>query len=160
MSFKQIQNKYTISRSHFLGFLQVRHFVKSYFTFPNNQPFLSPTENFLLNFNLTAFNDKKFSSLFYEKLISFNSANADRTRELWGKDLEVELIAEAWSDAFISAKKVFTCNRFRESQYRILHRLQRTPHFLHKINPQISPTSVESVRKKLEHTTTVSGSVH
>lgn len=66
MSFKQIQNKYKISRSHFFGFLQVRHFVKSYFTFPNNHPILSPTESFHLNFNLTAFNDKKCISLFYE----------------------------------------------------------------------------------------------
>lgn len=67
MSFEQTQNKYKLSRSHFFGFLQVGHFVKSYFTFPINQPILSSTERFLLHFNLTAFNGKKFISLFYEK---------------------------------------------------------------------------------------------
>ena len=39
----------------------------------------------------------------------------------------------------MSAKKIYTCNRLRESQYRILHRIQNTPQFLHKMYPEFSP---------------------
>lgn len=35
-------------------------------------------------------------------------------------DLEVKLDAKVWSDAFESAKKIFTYNRLRESQCIIL----------------------------------------
>ena len=67
MSFIQIQNKFQVSRNHFFGFLQVRHFVKSYLKLPNDKPMLSPIESFLLNLNFNAFNDKKCLSLFYGK---------------------------------------------------------------------------------------------
>ena len=70
MSFIQIQNKFQVSRNHFFGFLQVRHFVKSYLKLPNDKPMLSPIESFLLNLNVNAFNDKKCLSLFYGKLIT------------------------------------------------------------------------------------------
>lgn len=36
MSFPQLQAKYRIPHNHFFGFLQVRHFVKSNFTFPTD----------------------------------------------------------------------------------------------------------------------------
>ena len=108
MSFTQIQNRYKVSRNHFFGFLQVRHFVNSNLKLPNDQPMLSPIESFLLHFNLNTLNDKKFIYLFYEKFMPFNSANSDRARDLWEKDLEVELSTEAWSNAFMSAKKIYT----------------------------------------------------
>ena len=73
-------------------------------------------ESFLINLNLTTFNNKKIISLFYGKPYSVNHVKVNRTRELWDKDLEVELDAKLWSDAFESAKKIFPCNRLRESQ--------------------------------------------
>ena len=36
---------------------------------------------------------------------------------------------------FYMQKKIFTCNKLRENQYCIL----RTPYFLHKFSPQVSP---------------------
>ena len=36
---------------------------------------------------------------------AFNSANSDRARDLWEKELEVDLSTGAWSNAFMSAKK-------------------------------------------------------
>ncbi len=59
MSFKQIQNKYKILHNHFFDFLQVRHFVQSCLLLPSDPPILIPIESFLLNFNFTAFTDKK-----------------------------------------------------------------------------------------------------
>ena len=59
-----------------------------------------------------------------QKLYFVNPVIASRYMESRGRYLEVDLDANAWSDAFKSVKKMFTCNRLRESQYRILHRLQ------------------------------------
>uniref|UniRef100_A0A3Q3FRX3 Reverse transcriptase domain-containing protein n=1 Tax=Labrus bergylta TaxID=56723 RepID=A0A3Q3FRX3_9LABR len=143
MSFNQLKTKYRIPNSHFFGFLQVRHFVKSDLIFPTDQSLLSSIESFLLNFSLNALNDRKIISLFYDKLHPINCDRVERTRELWERDLEVELSAEAWSGTFVSARKIFTCNRLKESQYRILHRLQRTPQFLNKMSPQISALCVK-----------------
>lgn len=72
---------------------------------------------------------------------SFDSVNSDWTRELWGKDLEVKLISRFFyshGEMLSYLLSRYTCNRLQESKYRILHRLQHTPHFLHKMNPQIS----------------------
>ena len=40
-------------------------------------------------------------------------------------------------------KIIITCNRLRETQYKILHRLHITPVVLHKINPSISPLCIK-----------------
>lgn len=133
-------NEYRIPHNHFFfGFLQVRLYVRTNLRLQTDQPIDSPVDSFLLNFNLTPMDSRKLISLFYAKLYSLNPVTAGRYMEAWGRDLEDDLVANAWSDAFESVKKIFTCNRLRESQYRILHRLQRTPNLLNKINPQISP---------------------
>ena len=46
--------------------------------------------------------------LFFMKNECLIAANSDRARDLWEKDLEVELSTEAWSNAFMSAKKIYT----------------------------------------------------
>lgn len=90
MSFTQLQTKYHTAT--FFGFLQVRHLdVKSNLVPPTGQPIERPIDSFLLNFNLTASNNRTFISLFYEKLCSFNCAGVYRNRESWEKDLDVEL---------------------------------------------------------------------
>lgn len=81
MSFAQLQTKYRIPHNHFFGFLQVRHFVKSNLIFPMDQPIESPIDSYLLNFNLTAFNSRKFISLFYGKLYSVHCITANRSTE-------------------------------------------------------------------------------
>ena len=88
-------------------------------------------------------NSRTFISLFYAKLYYVNPVIAGRYMELLGRDLEFDLDANAWSVTFKSVKNIFMCNKLRESQYRILHILQCTPHFLNKINPQISPLCVK-----------------
>ena len=85
---------------------------------------ISQIESFPHNFNSAALNNKKIISFFNQKLFAANCVNANGNRELWEKDIGVEFDAEILSEAFESAKKLFTCNRLRESQYRILQRLQ------------------------------------
>uniref|UniRef100_A0A3P9KC19 Reverse transcriptase domain-containing protein n=1 Tax=Oryzias latipes TaxID=8090 RepID=A0A3P9KC19_ORYLA len=143
MSFRQIQSKYNIPQKHFFGFLQVRHFVKSSLTFPADQPILNSLENFLLKFNDDATTKRNFISLFHEQLMLLNPLSTGGTRILWSRDLGVELSSETWSKAFVAAKTVFTCNRLRENQYRILHRLQYTPQLLHRFNPQSPPLCIK-----------------
>lgn len=143
LSFEQIQNRFGIPQKDFFGFLQMRHYVRSSLSFPGDLPILNPIEIFLLKFNENTIPQKKFISLCYTTLMESNSQTAHSARSLWEADMGTELGDEIWSNAFVSAKKIFTCNRLRENQYRILHRLQRTPRFLHKISPQISPFCIK-----------------
>lgn len=89
---------------------------------------------------LTAFNEQKCVSLSDEKWMSFHSANSVNIGELWEKEVELPLTVEPYSHAFISANNRLTCNTLWESQSRIFHRLQRTPHCLHRIHTQLSPS--------------------
>lgn len=143
LSFKQLQNKFGIPQRDFFGFLQVRHYVQSSLSFPCDQPTLNPIEDFLLKFNENTSFQKKFISLCYTKLMEITHQLAHTARSCWEADMGTELGDEFWLNAFISAKKIFTCNKLRENQYRILHRLQRTPHFMHKISPQNSPFCIK-----------------
>ena len=63
----------------------------------------------------------------------------DRNKGVWERDLRTEFGQVTWSDAVQSIGEIILCNRLTESQYRILHALQRTPQSLNNFYPRISP---------------------
>ncbi len=89
----------------------------------------------LINLNIT----KKFISHIYQKLQSLDQFSIDKITSTWERDHEIQPCQEEWSKVFLLSNKIFTFNRFKESQYRILHRTQHTPQFLHKCSLNISP---------------------
>ena len=134
LSFEQIRAKFGVPSQHFYGYLQIRHFIHS-LGLTGAQPVTSPIDSFLLQCQ----HNKKIISYFYKKLQSLTSCNIDKIKGLWHRDLATEFGEEAWSEAIASIGKIFLCNRLTESQYRILHRLQRTPQSLNTFYPDISP---------------------
>ena len=52
-----------------------------------------------------------------------------------------EFIEDDWKEAIDVIRSASTCNRLRETQYKILYRLHITPVILHKIDCSISPLS-------------------
>uniref|UniRef100_A0A3B3HSL8 Reverse transcriptase domain-containing protein n=1 Tax=Oryzias latipes TaxID=8090 RepID=A0A3B3HSL8_ORYLA len=145
-SFSQIQIKYGIPRYQFFGFLQARHFAESLCSLPLNQPIKNPIESFLLDLTSSAIN-KKFISLFYRKVILCDNFEDSRSKGLWENDLGIDLDDGRWYKAFESVNKLSLCNRLRENQYRILHRLQCTPYLLHKINPQVPKICIKCKKR-------------
>lgn len=85
--------KTSAPHSDFVGYPEVRHTVKSDLEFPVLS-ILCSFEGFLLKLSLTAFKNRKLISYFYGPLYLINCVNVEKLRQLWGKDLEVNLDAK------------------------------------------------------------------
>ena len=135
MSFQQLQELFDIPKSHFFGYLQIRHFISSLANFSPTASHLDDPETFLLNRKSL----KHFISAFYSLLLSFDTYELPNTSRKWESDLGTEFIEDDWKEAIDVIRSASTCNRLRETQYKILHRLHITPVILHKIDRSISP---------------------
>lgn len=58
----------------------------------------------------------------------------DYLQQVWNNDLDFTMDETTWAELWQLAKEISICNRTRESQFRILHRLQITPRLRHKMN--------------------------
>ena len=134
MSFQQLQTQFNLPREHFFGFLQIRHFINSLQLPTPLRPLYSKTEKFLCNCSKVS----HFISSFYSLLYSLDSQELPSIRK-WERDCNNEYIEDDWQEAIDSIKKVYTCNRLRETQYKIFHRLHLTPVLLNKMDRSISP---------------------
>lgn len=143
MTFQQLQSKFSIPKEHHYGFLQVRHYVGSKTLPPLDPVMYSEAERFLIaRKGLT-----RFISSFYALLYSLNTGDIISIAQKWEKDLDTEYIEDDWQEAIKVFKSTFTCNRLRETQYKILHRLHLTPYILNKMNRQISPLCIKCHRE-------------
>lgn len=143
MTFQQLQSKFSIPKEHHYGFLQVRHYVGSKTLPPLDPVMYSEAERFLIaRKGLT-----RFISSFCALLYSLNTGDIISIAQKWEKDLDTEYIEDDWQEAIKVFKSTFTCNRLRETQYKILHRLHLTPYILNKMNRQISPLCIKCHRE-------------
>ena len=134
MSFQQLQTQFNLPREHFFAFLQIRHFINSLRLPTPLGSLYSKTEQFLHNRNKVS----HFISSFYSLLYSLDSQVIPSLRK-WERDLNNVFIEDDWQEAIDSIKKVYSCNRLRETQYKIFHRLHITPVLLNKMDRSISP---------------------
>ncbi|XDV28526.1 hypothetical protein PO909_031812 [Leuciscus waleckii] len=135
LSFKQLQETFNIPKHHFFGYLQIRHFVSSQSpSFLANISY-SEVESLLLKCK----NRKHLVAKFYSLLGSAVMYHLPDISHKWEKDLNNEYIEDDWLATIRLIRSTFTCNRLRETQYKILHRLHITPIILNKIDVSISP---------------------
>lgn len=135
MSFQELQEAFDIPRSSFFGYLQIRHFIFS-LSISSPPTSLSHTpETFLLNRKIL----KHFISGFYSIIFSCGTYELSNISRKWEGDLESEFIEDDWREAISVIRSASTCNRLRETQYKILHRLHITPIILNKMDRSISP---------------------
>ena len=118
------------------------HFINSDTEFPSDEPALGPLEKFIMYRTCK----KGMISYFYNLFLTYNKHNVDNVLEKWERDLKTEHEREIWDECIQSSHTIFLSNRFKEMQYRILHRQHRTPEFLNKIDPSIGPHYVSSVK--------------
>ncbi len=134
MTFQQLQSKFNISKEHFYGYLQVRHFISS-MDFPTSLPV---TYNAVEKFLLDRRSVSHFISAFYALLHSLNSDDVIHITQKWERDLATDYTKDDWLRAIKIISSTFTCNRLRETQYKIFHRLHLTPYVFNKMNQQTS----------------------
>ncbi|KAG5263125.1 hypothetical protein AALO_G00282850 [Alosa alosa] len=139
MSFQQIRELYDVPKTHFYGYLQIRHFIASLSNFSTAR--LPPTdpERFILERRSI----EHFGSAFYSAVNASGEYEMTNIALKWERDLGTEYIEDAWKVALELIRSVSTCNRFRETQYKLLHRLHITPVVLHKMDRSVSPLCIK-----------------
>uniref|UniRef100_A0A3P9KDT4 Reverse transcriptase domain-containing protein n=1 Tax=Oryzias latipes TaxID=8090 RepID=A0A3P9KDT4_ORYLA len=132
MSFQQLQTTFHVPQKHFFAYLQLRHFISPHVV---STSAVNDVEKFL--------GDRKdrrhLIGSFYSLLNSLGICLLPDISRKWEIDLDSQYIEDDWQTALRLIKSTFTCNRLRETQYRIIHRLHITPVILHKINRSLSP---------------------
>ena len=131
MSFEMIQDSFDVPRKDFFAYLQMRHFINTDVKLPGDKPLLGPLEASIVYH----VKEEGLISYFYNTFLDFSKLNIDMVLETWERDFQIEYDAECWNDCIQSSHTTFISNRFKEMQYRILHRQHRTPQFLNKIDP-------------------------
>ena len=137
MSFDQLRMKYNLPQTHFFRFLQVRSFVQNHagHTFSLE---MSPTENLLDKIRSNRFIVRRC----YEALYKSSRAK-DSALQVWAQDLGVEIDETTEISIWECASNISICNRAKELQFRVLHRLQISSQLLHKMDPRKSDMCVK-----------------
>lgn len=134
LSFQQLQETFNISKHLFFGYLQIRHFGSSQIaSVPTDAPY-SDVERFILERQ-----NRHFTASFYSLLCLSATYHLPNVSHRGERDLNNENIEDDWQATTRLIRPISTCNRLRETQYKILHRLHITPVSLNKINPSLSP---------------------
>ena len=143
MTFQHLQSQFSIPKEHFYGFLHIRHFVRSKNAPPPDPVMFNDVERFLI--------DRKglfhFISTFYALLYSLIPGDITSVAKKWERDLDTEYIEDDWQEAIRVFRSAFTCNRLRETQYKILHCLHITPSILNKMDCKVSPLCTKCQRE-------------
>ena len=117
----------------------MRHFVSSQITlYPAALP-CSDVERFILEHQ----NEKHYISAFYSTLSSGDRYELLNISCKWERDLSTEYIEDDWQMTISLIRTTFTCNRLRETQYKILHRPHITPVILYKMDRSLSPLCIK-----------------
>uniref|UniRef100_A0A3P9IJZ9 Reverse transcriptase domain-containing protein n=1 Tax=Oryzias latipes TaxID=8090 RepID=A0A3P9IJZ9_ORYLA len=132
MSFQQLQTTFQVPQKHFFAYLQLRHFISFHVICTSA---VNDVEKFLGDRK----DRKHLIGSFYSLLNSLGICLLPDISRKWEIDLDSQYIEDDWQTALRLIKSTFTCNRLRETQYRIIHRLHITPVILHKINRSQSP---------------------
>lgn len=143
LTFLQLQSKFSIPKEHHFGFLQIRYFAGSKTLSPPGLVMYNEVERFLISRKGVT----GFISCFYALLHSLNTGNITSVVRKWERDFDTEYIEDDWQEAVKVFKSTFTCNKLRETQYKILHRLHLTPYRLNKMDRQISPLCIKCLRE-------------
>uniref|UniRef100_A0AAY4BML7 Reverse transcriptase domain-containing protein n=3 Tax=Denticeps clupeoides TaxID=299321 RepID=A0AAY4BML7_9TELE len=139
MSFQQLQQKFDLPNQHHFGYLQIRHYgISKQKQVPDP---IAPSRLESLFLNTT--NAAHFISKFYSFLYANDSGLVSTVARKWEEDLGNVYIDDDWQEAMKSVRYTFVCNRLRETQYKILHRLHITPVLMNKIDSSVPALCVK-----------------
>lgn len=132
LSFTEIEKKYNLPPHNCFRFFQVRSFIQDQDSHVFDHQ-TSKIECLLLNGG-----KKSVLGRGYAVLNLASNINVDYLRHVWNNDLNLRMDETTWAEIWQRAKEISICNRTRETQFRILHRLQITPQLRHRMNPSLT----------------------
>ena len=124
-SFDQLSNEFTLPRTDFFRFLQLRHFLERH---ENWDKIRNPSilEVFLIDIQKGTLPGKIISSL-YQNLVTMATSDSLYIKAKWEVEIQQEISQEDWADACSEAHKVTNSNSWREYQWKIISRFFKTP---------------------------------
>ncbi len=82
----------------------------------------------------------------YAELNLASNISTDYLRQVWNNDLNLRMDETTWAEIWEFAKEISICNRTRETQFRILRRLQITPQLSHRSHHPFHPSKNKMLR--------------
>lgn len=132
LPFTEIEKRYNLPPHNCFKFFQVRSFIQDQSNH-NFEPQTSKIEHLLINRG-----KKSILGRGYTELNHASNVDTDYLRQVWNRDFNLGIDEATWAKTWELAKEISICNRTRETQFRILHRLQITPQLRHRMNPNLT----------------------
>lgn len=134
-SFDQLQRKYTLPKSHFFRFLQLRNYIRQ------NLPLFDslPEDNSLFKILLGPPEMKGLISSLVKFFLRKIAQPAMTIKAMWEEDLNIKITDEVWKNALNNLHHCSINARLQLIQFKVLHRLHYSKVKLHKMFPQTSP---------------------
>ena len=136
LSFAQFKEKYNLPRYDFFKYMQIRDFINRGTTL-NIDATTSAVEQLLLLGPA-----KKSITRFYNVLSRTDGINVRDVMQTWQGELGMDIDEDKWTKIWAQTKKISVCNRAR-LQFEIVQHLQISPNKRHKMNSQLSLTSLK-----------------
>lgn len=136
MSFEQMKQEYDLSNKDFLGYLQLRDFIRTNSKYKWNLPTMTPMERF---FHSDQPLQKIISNMYTALRANQSVSELDKSKIKWEQELGLTIDASLWTDLCKDSVTSTLNSRYRLIQYNFLHQLYITPSKLHRFNPKISP---------------------
>lgn len=134
-SFDQLQKKYTLPKTHFFRFLQLRNYMRQ--NLPSYDSL--PEDNSLFKILLGPPDTKGLISSLVEFFLIKIAQPAMKIKQIWEEDLNVTIADDVWKTALSSLHHCSINARLQLIQFKVLHRLHYSKVKLHKFFPQTSP---------------------
>uniref|UniRef100_A0AAR2IMM0 Reverse transcriptase domain-containing protein n=1 Tax=Pygocentrus nattereri TaxID=42514 RepID=A0AAR2IMM0_PYGNA len=136
ISFEQLKSDFDIPQSNFFRYLQVRSFVKKYFS-----PSLTTLERNWIDDRLSINPlDRGVVSILYENIQRVTSPTLNHIKAQWEEELGEEISEEAWQRAVQWVPSSSVCVKHGLLQFKVLHRLHFSRSKLAKLYPNTDPT--------------------
>lgn len=130
-SFDQLISKFSIPRSHFFKYLQIRNFIStSISSFPSKPP--SSLLDSILKINPSS---KGSIGLVYSLINTYDLKPLTRLKKCWEEELGIMLSEEIWDEALEKIHSSSICLRHAVVQLKVLHRLHWSKVKLYKVFP-------------------------
>ncbi len=134
-SFEQLQSKFSLPKSHFFRYLQLRHYVQQ----ATKSYELPPENNALFKSLLGPPKAKHPISVLVGYFSSILDWSTIRIKQAWEGELGIEIEDKSWDEVLTNIKSCSINARLQLIQYKIVHRLHYSKTRLTKIFPNLSP---------------------
>ena len=142
-----MSDRFNLPNSHFFRYLQMRHFIQKQFPhFPNRPP--EAEIDHLLSLDLR---QKRLISVIYNKIALLSPAPTISPKNVWEKDLGVDITDVQWRDILKRIHSSSICARHGLLQWKVLHRAHFTNAKLAKIYPSHSDACNRCKQSPADH---------